>query len=544
MMLTEANKTNAYPAATMETALSSVEESLYYNLNTTRADKPSGYPTDTSYSNPNLKLAKTNGNGNIIGPAIVLKVMAGDKFNLRVSSWYKLNGVSPGTPQDPITALITALSGGIGALAGAKATAGELISTNILSGPAQSFLNSQSGYTTSKPKAFVNWILFDEQFKYVSSSSGFEQVGTDQQFKVHQFSGQNITKNGYLYIYVSNETPNVDVYFDNLQVTHVRGPVLEESHFYPFGLTMHGISSKVLSAVHNTKKYNAGSEYSNGEFINGDGLEIYDTYFRSLDPQIGRWWQIDPHCEYHLSTSPYSYVLNNPMLYNDPLGLDTVRTKLVDGKMSIPTNPDKATVLEILNEDGSMSYYTYDPENPDANSQGYVGGGLKKKDNEENITIKSSTREERERMKRVYGLDDFGVFLLTTGMSAGEFFAYNDIAWYSVSQLKFYNHKFHGNQYTAGGRKGAARIKSRLGRLGSLLAIYNAYDINNKYQNSEIGYNVMIIEQTSNVISSLGWVGAAWGVGWELGRGLTSIPWYRANIRPLIQDALGVERDE
>jgi hypothetical protein len=40
----------------------------------------------------------------------------------------------------------------------------------------------------------------------------------------------------------------------------------------------------------------------------------------------------------------------------------------------------------------------------------------------------------------------------------------------------------------------------------------------------------------------------AWGVDWEMGRemgrAVTSIPSYRANIRPLIQDFFGVERDE
>ena len=55
----------------------------------------------------------------------------------------------------------------------------------------------------------------------------------------------------------------------------------------------------------------------------------------------------------------------------------------------------------------------------------------------------------------------------------------------------------------------------------------------------------MIAEQASNTISTFGgFYGAAWGVGWEAGRGVASIPWYRANIRPLLQDATGVKRDE
>ena len=76
---------------------------------------PSGYPTDT-YTNPNNKVAKVQGDGNKIGPSIVLKVMAGDKFNFRVSSWYKTNGASPQSPTGILSALLSALNTGVGGL--------------------------------------------------------------------------------------------------------------------------------------------------------------------------------------------------------------------------------------------------------------------------------------------------------------------------------------------------------------------------------------------------------------------------------------------
>jgi RHS repeat-associated protein len=163
----------------------------------------------------------------------------------------------------------------------------------------------------------LNIVFFDEQFKFVQTGSQLIPANVEGTAQHIVSTGTQVPKNGYVYIFVSNESNDL-VYFDNLQVTHLKGPILEETHYYPFGLTMAGISDKAAGGLENKYKWNKGSELQNKEFSDGSGLELYATNLRSLDPQLGRWWQIDSKPDY--TQSLYSAMGNNPILHNDPLG--------------------------------------------------------------------------------------------------------------------------------------------------------------------------------------------------------------------------------
>ncbi|MFL5788319.1 MAG: DUF6443 domain-containing protein [Flavisolibacter sp.] len=328
MMLTEDAKTDLYPAATMESVNDAVDTLLYSNIPATRSlvSGISGYPLDNSYSNPNQYVAKVNGSGNKIGPAIALKVMAGDQFNVRVSYWYSSGTTSYPSP-NPLNELVNALATSLGGILGSHATSTQLSSSTSFSNNAGYFLNSEA-YTSSNPKAYLNWVLFDEQFKYVASSSGYIQVGPANGTTVSPLmqNGIPINKNGYLYVYVSNQTPGQDVFFDNLQVTHIRGPILEQTDYYPFGLTMQGISSKALNfgTPNNKYKYN-GKEQQSGEFSDGSGLEEYDFKFRFHDMQIGRFFNQDRLSDKFVYMSPYQFCSNNPIWLKEIDGLEGVK---------------------------------------------------------------------------------------------------------------------------------------------------------------------------------------------------------------------------
>jgi hypothetical protein len=65
--------------------------------------------------------------------------------------------------------------------------------------------------------------------------------------------------------------------------------LLEETHYYPFGLAMAGISSKALKPgyAENKSKFQ-GEEFDSKEFSDGSSLDMCEFEWRMHDPQIGR----------------------------------------------------------------------------------------------------------------------------------------------------------------------------------------------------------------------------------------------------------------
>jgi len=329
MVLTQEKDTAQY-IATMEAAYRNTENQLFYNIPLTSYARSavSGYPTDNT-TVPNDSLARVNGNGPKTGPSLLLKVMSGDVVDIATKSFYKSGGTVT-SPNSILSDVINSLAGGIvTATSGAHGMVTDL--TNSTSGPVyaavNSFLPTNDPDMVGKPKAYLNWILLDDQFKGVTTypQSGAIAVGSADVLNTLAYSGIPITKNGYLYIWVSNETPGWDVFFDNLSVKQYSGPVTEETHYYPFGLTMAGISDKGAGGIENKHKYN-GKELQHQEFSDGSGLEEYDYGARFYDCQIGRWNTIDPAIEKdHYSWSPYAYVYDNAIRLSDPDGKDTIQ---------------------------------------------------------------------------------------------------------------------------------------------------------------------------------------------------------------------------
>jgi RHS repeat-associated protein len=330
--------------ATMEDAHANHEEATFKNIGNTR-EANAGYnhtPADGTVSAPNKSALLnshllTDGIRRVVGPARGLKVYPGDVVEMEV--WARYQEVDNST-LTAATFLFSAMTSAFGITPGDNPVIYDAFN-NLLGGTA--LIGQQPG---DVPKAFLNYIFFDKN--YENHSVGFEQVGSSADGDHQQLLlSKAITEEGYIYIYVSNESNlNVNVYFDDLKITHTAADmVVQANDYYPFGLTMKPSDFQRDGEQGNKFLYN-------GKELQTDlNLDWYDYGARMYDAAIGRWNVVDPLAEKYPSISPYAYVANNPILYVDPDGREIWIAFDV-------TNKDGSTTVQKVQYSGGKLYGT------------------------------------------------------------------------------------------------------------------------------------------------------------------------------------------
>ncbi len=123
--------------------------------------------------------------------------------------------------------------------------------------------------------------------------------------------------------------------------------ILNELHYYPFGLTFEGAWMNDNSAIDYKYQYN-GKEW-NEDF----GLNWLDYGARWYDAASVTWLGVDPLAEKYGSWSPFNYVLRNPVRFIDPDGKAADDFVLLIAKEGAGGHGHMGAVIQ----DGKGSYY-------------------------------------------------------------------------------------------------------------------------------------------------------------------------------------------
>ena len=284
----------------------------------------------------------------------MLRVMPGDKFTFATDAYYEADEEATDyeytAAEEVVSSLLATLTGGtVGGQPVSETENGALINEmftrpETISG-IDELLNSNNNSATS-PKAGLNYLFFDNNLNLMSGS-GRLSVGPIWPGAFENLASATAvaTEPGFVVVYVDNQTIGKDVWFDNVQVLHYRTNVLEENHYYPFGL----VTSN--STMGNTTQ---PLKYQGKELEKTFGLEMYDFSARMYDPQIGRTWQPDPMANKRVWVSPYSWVQNNPINRIDPTGAVDGPVFGTDGE--IRGNTKEGIMGEIIIFDGKLDF--------------------------------------------------------------------------------------------------------------------------------------------------------------------------------------------
>ena len=128
------------------------------------------------------------------------------------------------------------------------------------------------------------------------------------------------------------------------------GEILQEEHYYPFGLRMEGYG-RLVQGLENPYNYN-------GKELNEDfDLDWLDYGARWYDASLGRFHVIDRFAEKYYELGSYHYTANNPLKYIDVNG-DSLAIYLYSSKAS--SGISGHTAVLIMNSEGKWNYISKD----------------------------------------------------------------------------------------------------------------------------------------------------------------------------------------
>ena len=146
---------------------------------------------------------------------------------------------------------------------------------------------------------------------------GFQYTNNTLDYFPHA-EGYVTAGNKYVFQY-KDHLGNVRISFKESTTVGTTTPadIIEENHYYPFGLKHNGYNGTIVGGFNTGNKY----KYNGKELQEELGLNMTAMDFRQYDSAIGRFNSMDALAEEDYDITPYRFAYNNPLCWNDPTGL-------------------------------------------------------------------------------------------------------------------------------------------------------------------------------------------------------------------------------
>ena len=323
--------------ATMETATHAQEQSDFQSYGSTINDLLDHTDAGASY---NRALVLNGGYNGQIGLAKSFAVMPGDVVSAKAFAKY----VGSYGQTSQLVNFAAALTSAFG-----------LTPVSGVDGPtAYSALNDIGGLLATgdhpgdedeAPKGFLNILVFDRDYTLVDFA--FEQLGEEYEqtgalkMAHHELSAEvTIRQAGYVYVYLSNEEANeLQIGFDDYEVTVVQNGVVQVDDYYPFGLTFNSYQRE--NSVENRWKFQ-GQEHVDDLGLNWDSYR-----YRNHQADIGRFFNLDPMASAFYYNSPYAFSENKVTSHRE---MERLEAFFIHGTISDNTTWKKDVADFIMRE--------------------------------------------------------------------------------------------------------------------------------------------------------------------------------------------------
>jgi RHS repeat-associated protein len=307
--------------ATFELSAATLEQTQFLRINSVKRI----YSTlldRTNGASPGYSIRLSGASNERYGPAKSIQVFPGDEFRAEVFAKYLDKNQSSWSAS--LTTLVAQIISGTAGVV----QEGSSFSTSTSSFPFAGLLSS--GATDAAPMAYLNWLVFDKNYKFIPSVSGYvrlstaaREYGQDVAFEKLISPLIKITEPGYVYIYLSNEESQpVEVYFDDFTVSHFRSPVVQMNDYLPMGNTFNtferdDVQEQIL-------KFNSKPVDNFFSFI------LADFGRRNYALTAGRFFLQDRFQEKYFGMSPYQHAANNPLKFSDHQGDSIIQVTIRD----------------------------------------------------------------------------------------------------------------------------------------------------------------------------------------------------------------------